>query len=114
MKFHWSDTQTPYANAILDPMNTPSKNRQYRAVLGWLAMLMSIATSGFAQTGADEFAACTARFKEEAASAGISAAVANDVLDNVQWVSRVIELDRVPGELRVCTMKPAVFQFCNP
>ena len=98
MKFHWSDTQTPCATAILDPMNTPSKNRQYRAVLGWLAMLMSIATSGFAQTGADEFAVCTARFKEEAASAGISAAVANDVLDNVQWVSRVIELDRQQPE----------------
>ena len=24
------------------------------------------------------------------------------------------ENDRLPGELRVCTMKPAVFQSCNP
>ncbi len=98
MKFRWSDIQTPSATAILEHMNTPSKNQLYRSALGCLIVLMGIATPAFTETGADDFAACTVRFKEEAAAAGISSAVANDVLDNVQWVSRVIELDRQQPE----------------
>jgi len=52
----------------------------------------------FGQTSEADFAACTARLKQEAQTAGISADVSNDVLDNVQWLERVIELDRQQPE----------------
>ena len=49
-------------------------------------------------SGEQDFAACTVRLRAQALEAGISPAVANDVLDNVEWVSRVIELDRQQPE----------------
>ena len=72
----------------------------FRQILG-LAISFSvfaIANPVFGQTSEADFAACTARLKQEAQTAGISADVSNDVLDNVQWVERVIELDRKQPE----------------
>jgi membrane-bound lytic murein transglycosylase B len=79
-------------------MNTSSKTRKYGSLISLLGLLLSTAHSSHAQTADDEFAACTLRLKQEAATAGISSAVADDVLDNVQWVSRVIELDQQQPE----------------
>jgi membrane-bound lytic murein transglycosylase B len=62
--------------------------------LGMLASAIPV----FAQTSEADFAACTARLKQEAQAAGISAEVSNDVLDNAQWIERVIELDRKQPE----------------
>jgi membrane-bound lytic murein transglycosylase B len=62
--------------------------------LGMLASAIPV----FAQTPEADFAACTARLKQEAQAAGISAEVSNDVLDNAQWIERVIELDRKQPE----------------
>jgi membrane-bound lytic murein transglycosylase B len=59
------------------------------------AILIPHAARGQSET---EFAACTLRLKQEADAAGISTTVRDDVLDNVQWVERVIELDRQQPE----------------
>ena len=72
----------------------------FRQILG-LAISFSvfaIANPVFGQTSEADFAACTARLKQEAQTAGVSTDVSNDVLDNVQWVERVIELDRKQPE----------------
>lgn len=58
------------------------------------ASLAAISTPALGQSQDADFATCTLRLKQEADAAGISTAVSNDVLDNVQWVERVIELDR--------------------
>jgi membrane-bound lytic murein transglycosylase B len=60
--------------------------------------VFAIVTPVFGQMSEAAFAACAARLKQEAQAAGISADVSNDVLDNVQWVERVIELDRKQPE----------------
>ena len=56
------------------------------------------ATPVLGQTSDADFAACIVRLKQEAQTAGISAEVRNDVLNNVQWVQRVIELYRQQPE----------------
>jgi membrane-bound lytic murein transglycosylase B len=72
----------------------------FRLILGLASSfnLFAIATPVFGQPSESDFAACTARLKQEAQTAGISADVSNDVLDNVHWVERVIELDRQQPE----------------
>jgi membrane-bound lytic murein transglycosylase B len=72
----------------------------FRLILGLASSfsLLAGATPVDGQTSEADFAACTARLKQEAQAAGISADVSNDVLDNVQWVERVIELDRQQPE----------------
>lgn len=55
-------------------------------------------TNTVPDTSEADFAACTIRLKQQAREAGISEQIAGDVLDNVQWVSRVIELDRQQPE----------------
>jgi len=55
-------------------------------------------TAAAAPAAQSDFAACVVRLKAEAAGAGISPAVANGVLDHVQYVDRVIELDRKQPE----------------
>ena len=47
---------------------------------------------------ATEFAACVEGLKARAQAEGVSAAVTNQVLDQVQYVERVIELDRKQPE----------------
>jgi membrane-bound lytic murein transglycosylase B len=88
-------------SVILTPMSICIPARKgFRLILGLVISLsvFSIATPVFGQMSEVDFAACTARLKQEAQTAGISADVSNDVLDNVQWVERVIELDRKQPE----------------
>jgi len=74
--------------------------KSFRLILGFAISFSAFvnATPVFGQTSEADFAACTARLKQEAQSAGVSADVSNDVLDNVQWVEQVIELDRKQPE----------------
>ena len=62
------------------------------------ALPASARAADTADSGEQDFAACTATLKTQALEAGISQSVADAVLDNVQWVSRVIELDRQQPE----------------
>ena len=84
---------------MLYPINTrlPSRRRPAKLATLLLSMAILMPEVAIGQSEA-EFAACTLRLKQEAEAAGISDAVRDDVLDNVQWVERVIELDRQQTE----------------
>jgi len=87
--------------ATLEVCSSPIKLIEGFRLISGLAIsltLFAIAPPVFGQTSDADFAACTARLKREAQTAGISADVSNDVLDNVQWLERVIELDRQQPE----------------
>ena len=77
-----------------------SAREGFRLILGLAISLspLASATPVFGQMSDADFAACTVRLKQEAQTAGISADVSNDVLNNVQWIERVIELDRQQPE----------------
>ena len=80
-------------SVILAPMCICIPARQgFRLILGLVISfsVLAIATPVFGQTSEADFVACTARLKQEAQRAGISADVSNDVLDNVKRVERVI------------------------
>ena len=88
-------------SVILTPMSRWISARQAFRLISGLAISLSpfaSATPVVGQTSDADFAACIVRLKQEAQTAGISADVSNDVLDNVQWVERVIELDRQQPE----------------
>jgi len=70
--------------------------------LGWIGMLSLWVAPLWAQEppagGEEEFAACVLELKQQARQEGISAGVVDAVLDDVNYVERVIELDRSQPE----------------
>jgi len=75
---------------------------RHRSALGRtrtaLVAVLLIGSGGMVRAADGDFAACVVRLKAEAREAGVSPAVADAVLDRVEYVDRVIELDRQQPE----------------
>lgn len=67
---------------------------------GWavLVLWLCLVAPAFGQEGGEDFAACLARIEERAIDQGISASVVRDSLDQAEFVTRVVELDRQQPE----------------
>jgi len=79
-------------------LRRPFRSTPTRPLANLCAAACLMLTAAAAPAAQSDFAACVVRLKAEAAGAGISPAVANGVLDHVQYVDRVIELDRKQPE----------------
>lgn len=64
----------------------------------WAVFAPAMALEPAAASEADNFAGCIAQLKQQARSEGVSPAVVDAVLDQVNYVERVIELDRAQPE----------------